>query len=164
MGGPSIRRVPPNWEHPKDEKGDYIPMYNETFEEVAEEWKKEYIEWENKTHEYYTEGEEFWEDKLPPDRYCYRSKFTVEPTWYQLYQNVSEGTPISPPFATEEELARYLSEHGDFWHQDSYYWNKPTYEQAIALVKAGDSSSMIITEGKILEPYQQAEHFNKESS
>jgi hypothetical protein len=29
---------------------------------------------------------------------------------YQIWQTVSEGSPISPPFATPEELARYMSD------------------------------------------------------
>lgn len=31
-----------------------------------------------------------------------------EATHYQMYENTSEGTPISPPMATKEELARWL--------------------------------------------------------
>jgi hypothetical protein len=38
-------------------------------------------------------------------------------TWYQLWETVSEGTPVTPPFATKEELVQYLVEHGDFHDQ-----------------------------------------------
>ena len=34
-----------------------------------------------------------------------------------MYETVSEGTPVTPPFATKEELVEYLIEHGDFWDQ-----------------------------------------------
>jgi hypothetical protein len=37
--------------------------------------------------------------------------------WWQVYETVSEGTPVTPPFATKEELIEYLVEHGDFWDQ-----------------------------------------------
>lgn len=30
---------------------------------------------------------------------------------YQMWETVSEGSPISPPFATKEELADWLGEH-----------------------------------------------------
>lgn len=38
-------------------------------------------------------------------------------TWFQVYETVSEGTPVSPPFATQAELVEYLVANGDFWDQ-----------------------------------------------
>lgn len=43
---------------------------------------------------------------------------------YQIWQTVSEGGPVSPVFATPEELARYMSTPGAGWNDDS----KSSYE------------------------------------
>jgi hypothetical protein len=40
-----------------------------------------------------------------------------EMTWYQVYETVSEGTPVTPPFETQSELVEYLVANGDFWDQ-----------------------------------------------
>lgn len=40
-----------------------------------------------------------------------------EATWFQMYETVSEGTPVTPPFETREELVEYLVANGCFWDQ-----------------------------------------------
>ena len=53
-----------------------------------------------------------------PDPESYRPRWKRgEATWYQVYETVSEGTPVTPPFETREELVEYLVERGDFWDQ-----------------------------------------------
>ena len=132
--GREIRRVPPNWDHPKyteensnysKKAGSYIPLYDEDFETRAREWLDECIAWEDGTHvdlvdhfENKIENPYFWQwEGDPPDPESYRPRFESDPTWYQVYETVSEGTPVTPPFATKEELINYLVEHGDFWDQ-----------------------------------------------
>ena len=154
--GREVRRVPPNWEHPKDVSGQYVSMYDETYKEASEEWMQELDKWREEGREGYA-----WEYfGNPPDDRCYRPEFTEEPTWYQLYQTVSEGYPVSPPFETPEELARYLSDKGDFWYQTDIelgrepLFSKPTYEQALSLVLSEWSPTMSHVEGKIIGPYE----------
>lgn len=36
--GREVRRVPENWEHPRNEKGDYIPLFYRSFAEDDERW------------------------------------------------------------------------------------------------------------------------------
>ena len=154
--GREIRRVPPNWEHPRNEKGDYISMYDQDFESACKEWKRELVAWENGTHPERETSMEYWEYAGdPPDRDSYRPKFTEEPTWYQVYETVSEGTPVTPPFPTVELLAEYLSQHGDFAYQEGYreISPKPTYEQALKFIKQGFAPSMIIMNGKMSSTY-----------
>lgn len=123
--GREIRKVPPNWQHPKpsNERGErYQPMYARTFAEAAAEWKAEFAEWESGARPGYCSDEnktlEFWEwSGMPPDRDYYSPFTETEATWFQLFETVSEGTPVSPPFATREELAAYLAENGDDWDQ-----------------------------------------------
>lgn len=194
--GREVRRVPPNWEHPRwtaeettDSKkiGKYKSMHDEDYETARQTWLSELEQWHHGSHHHQlylknTYGEDsedfqgtingeydYWEYNSPPDRDSCRPKFTEEPTWYQLYQTVSEGTPVSPAFETQEELARYLSENGDFWYQNdqkegrSSFRSKPTFEQAIAMVDSEWSPSLVTTStGQVLDSYQAAE-FSKNS-
>lgn len=124
--GREIRRVPPNWEHPKDEKGNYVPMYDQDFKEAAEQWLHDCIAWNEGTHEDLVKQPSrkqdypyFWMwHGPPPSEDCHRPKFDTEPSWFQIYETVSEGTPVTPPFATKEELIEYLVSYGDFWDQN----------------------------------------------
>lgn len=126
--GREIRMVPPNYKHPETIRsyGDtgFQPMFNKTFASAVKEWKENFKRWEaGERPSYYTkeEGEpelEFWEyDGGPPQREYYRSWEDEEGTWYQVWETVTEGTPVTPPFATKEELVEYLVTNGDFWDQ-----------------------------------------------
>jgi hypothetical protein len=168
--GREIRRVPPNWEHPRwteedlnnsscsnKEVGDYKSMYDQTYKEACKEWKEAFYKWESGERPSYISEEsrnkEYWDyHGSPPDKDYYRPEFNEEPTWYQAYQTVSEGTPVSPPFATEDELIDYLVANGDFWFQNdikrygrSNYRSKPSRESATAFVKGGWAPSMVVT-------------------
>lgn len=59
-------------------------------------------------------------------------------SWYQLFEDVTEGTPLSPPFKTKRELVEWLSNNKDFWGYTR------TYEEAEATVKRGWSPSGVI--------------------
>lgn len=125
--GREIRRVVPNWEHPKTERRngqiDYQPMYDASFHERMVEWWNGYNEWRNGTHKdfekYGKDYPNYWDwHGGPPDPEYYRPEWKEgEATWFQVYETVSEGTPVTPPFATKEELVEYLVANGDFWDQ-----------------------------------------------
>lgn len=126
--GRELRMVPPNWNHPQVMRGNYEmryqPMYNSTFEEAAAEWKEEFLKWNaGERPDYYTVDEEnpnpeYWEyNGGPPDRAYYKPWKDGDATWFQVWETVSEGTPVTPPFATKEELIDYLVANGDFWDQ-----------------------------------------------
>lgn len=124
-----IRRVPPNWEHPMHEVPDYRtgrmikryrPMYERDFAEAMHEWYATWCKWENRERPADAEPDEKYWDWCgsPPDPNYYSHGFTEDRcTWYQVFETVSEGTPVTPPFATKEELAEYLANNGDFWDQ-----------------------------------------------
>ena len=67
-------------------------------------------------------------------------------TWFQVYETVSEGTPVSPPFATREELVEYLVKNGDFWAQ---YRGEGGYSRkaAEAFVKDEWAPSLVVQNG-----------------
>ena len=89
--GREVRRVPADWEHPKDSEGNYIPVLDQPYDPIAD-------------------PEEFGVYGARDFRPNWTSE---EMTHYQWYEDVSEGTPMSPPFATEAELVDYIVEHGD---------------------------------------------------
>lgn len=113
--GREIRRVPPDWEHPRDERtGKYLPMYDCDFLSEARKWMDEAIAWDNGTHP--KKGDSdclfFWQYSNPPDEETCRPAFTSEPTAYQIYETVSEGTPTSPVFQNTDEMRKWLIGEG----------------------------------------------------
>jgi len=170
--GREIRMVPPNWEHPKKWEHNprkgwrevHIPMYDRPYRPALEEWFDGWQKWERGEYPSYTsddcKGDPYWEyTGGPPQPEYYRPDWKPEEmTWYQVYQTVSEGTPVTPPFATKEELIDYLVENGDFWDQerrkdgDSIMRCTPwPREEAEAFVNGpGWAPSMVIANGKCM--------------
>lgn len=146
--GREIRRVPPNWEHPRDKDGEYISMCDEDYETAATRWVAEFSLWEQGQHPYQIRAREqgrvmtiryYWEwNGNPPDEESSRPKFTEDPTWYQIYQTVSEGTPVFPPFETQEEMIEWLVTHGDGWDRPV------SREAAEEFVRIGSVPSMVL--------------------
>lgn len=165
--GREIRRVPPNWEHPKKERFDmrsgrrvegYQPLYDEPFAPAMREWIQNWEAWEAGTHEDFAkhsaECPNYWDwSSGPPDPLYYRPNWKDgEATWYQVYETVSEGTPVSPPFATQDELVDYLVANGDFWDQKrgDAPWDRASAEKFVKC--SGWAPSMVIDNGQILTP------------
>ena len=137
--GREIRRVPANWEHPKKHNGDYQPLYDNDFDTAANKWEFEYEFWKTGKHPDQLRDPDlrtrkFWEWwEAPPDRDYYHPKWD-NADWYQVYETVSEGTPVTPPFATKDELIDYLVANGDFWDQrrGSGGWDRRNAESFVA--------------------------------
>lgn len=116
--GREVRRVPLDWQHPRDEYGHYVPLYDQVYEDAAAEWLANLRRWEDGTHpdliddpDLKTRMPFFWGwDGGPPDKERYRERHWTaeEATGYQFYETVSEGTPLSPVFASADELAAWL--------------------------------------------------------
>lgn len=162
--GREIRRVPPNWKHPEQPMGprDYQYPINspgmtfkslyQGYEKDAEEWRQGFLDWESGKRPD-NDDKYYWEYAgRCPEKDDYVDYDGVEPTWYQLYETVSEGSPVTPPFATEQELVEYLVKHGDAWDQrrGNGGWSR---EAAERMVGSGYAPSMIVVQGKgIMEP------------
>ena len=152
--GREIRRVDADWEHPRkisyDQDIGYMPMYADDFDSVFTEWVDEYNLWKAGKHpdqkKYPDEANQpYWEwAGAPPDPDYYLPEPFKNPTWYQMYETVSEGTPVSPKFETAEELVDYLVENGDFWDQGrgDGGWKR---ENAEEFVGRGWALSMVAT-------------------
>lgn len=151
--GREIRRVPPDWEHPRatrenarhpDNVGKYRPLYDCDYKAAAEMWMASFDLFRVGQHanqRFFAESEYYWEDDPPPDWVYYRDRRWTkeEATAIQMYETVSEGTPVSPVFETKEELVDYLVKHGDYgdqhgvdigW-QDSACWSRPAAERFV---------------------------------
>lgn len=164
-----IRRVPANWDHPQKEhkysgKQEYRSLmqwdYKEELETFFEDLKKYYKEYEEfETGEVFWEWKEYqkskaqghtyedwaWKPPTPPNPYDYMP--TGE--WYQLFQTVSEWTPLSPPFETKWELIDWLSNNKDYWDTQ---WSP---EWAKHIVESGWAISGVMVGGKIYRPEEQ---------
>ena len=112
--GREIRRVPKGWEHPRDRDGNFIPMHDQPYKKVLDGWIRAYHVWDGGILLDGTKGDApYWEAwGPPPDPDRYRPAFDSEPMCYQIYETVSEGTPISPVFETIEKLVDWIVEQG----------------------------------------------------
>ncbi len=93
--GREIRRVPPGWEHPRDEQGSYIPQFDRgagTPGQIDQELPEELLA---------TEPLPVMPGWAPEEAPC-----------YQIYENVTEGTPVSPVFASIDGVRDWLVGQG----------------------------------------------------
>ncbi|MEK7766309.1 MAG: hypothetical protein AAB368_08730 [bacterium] len=120
--GREIRRVPPGWEHPKDGDRDwYFPKFDKSFDTAKREWAEGFMAWEAGADENRASLEAdggrayYWEwAGAPPDAAdLYRPEWPAgAATAYQVYETVSEGTPVSPVFSSLAELEAWLVTQG----------------------------------------------------
>jgi hypothetical protein len=131
----------------------YRPLYDKDYETAAEEWLRGLDQWRAGTHEGQPSefSRYFWEYEGTPDEETHRDrKWTeVEATHYQVYETVSEGTPVTPHFATKEELVEYLVKHGDFWDQQRGHggWTRANAESFVERAWAPSLISEVSTAG-----------------
>jgi len=153
--GRAIRKVPPRWEHPRytaeeeraygkhDVAGEYKPLFESDYDTIKAEWIAGLIAWESGERPSYASAEdrEWWDwEGGPPKREKYVPYKEIEATWFQMYETVSEGTPLSPPFATQAELVDWLVANKDFWG-----YGPRTREVAERFVNTGWAPSMIVS-------------------
>lgn len=115
--GREARRVPANWQHPKDNlHGHFIGLHGGSYAERAKEWDEENAKWER--GEFPDDADEGhrsrpydqWDGPRPLSSDYMPDWPEAERTHIMMYETTSEGTPISPAFATPEELARWLTD------------------------------------------------------
>ena len=155
--GRELRRVVPNWEHPKMPNGKYQPMYNENIIDSLEERMKDIKNFINKKgddYEHYDNFKEFLIDQnlvnIDIDYYEPAELIDEEKTWFQIYETVSEGTPISPPFETVAELIEWMATNKDYW---DYQWTREQVENFIN--SGGNAPSLISKNGSFVKGYEQ---------
>lgn len=83
-----------------------------------------------------------------------------EGEWWQVWETVSEGSPVTPAFETPEELIDYLVENGD-----GGYGPAPSREAASRFVLgSGWVPSGMVGPNGMITGVQQSEHLSKDAS
>jgi len=120
--GREIRYVPEGWKHPRRENGAYVPLFPADFA-VGEEGDEDYI------------SEEDCMPQWEPEKL----------TYMMMYENTSEGTPISPAFPREdvEGLAQWLADN----NASSFAGRGATKEQWLRTIEEGYGPCAIICNG-----------------
>ena len=151
--GWEVRKVPADWQHPKGAQGGYVPLYDgkSLFEETVE-WDGGAAKWLEGLRDDFDGG---WVPREKDDGDTYEEWAGARPepneytpiwsdeqrTHFMLYEDVSEGTPISPAFTTREELARWLADTG----VRGGTGETATYEQWLAVIDQGYALDAVLT-------------------
>ena len=146
--GREVRRVPANWQHPKDERGRFIPLFDGVdYERRANDWDEGAAKWARGEFPDYADEEskkltyEEWDgERLTAEDYMPNWPDS-ERTHYMMYEDTSEGTPISPAFATPEELAQWLADTG----ASAFGSSTASYEAWLRVAKGGYAPSAVYT-------------------
>lgn len=151
--GREMRIVPDDWSHPKNEKGEFIPLRNgEEYQEDITRWELHNSKWNEGLRDNYTggwkpldgtEGCKTYSDwnGSRPRKDAYMPFFTpCEATHFMMYETCSEGTPISPAFKTPEELAQWLAENNASAFGDM----TASYDQWLNMINAKWAPSMVL--------------------
>ena len=148
--GRKVRRVAKDWEHPKNELGSYIPLLEGSFKEALEEYNERKAEWNDDEASFeddyaeYSENRELWDEEhsVVPEAENYMPNWTeAERTHIQMYEDCSEGTPISPVMETSEELASWLADN----NASAFAGMTATYDEWLATINRGWAPSAIFS-------------------
>lgn len=151
--GREVRMVPADWQHPKNSKGEYIPLFKSGCANEQREWDEGLALWLQGLRDDYkgnTESHDQRRDIYGWTAYAGRRPAAEDymPDWprerrthFMMYENTSEGTPLSPAFLTPEELARWLADTG----ANAFAGETATYEQWLATVSSGWALSLQIS-------------------
>jgi len=158
-----VRKVPKDWQHPKNEGGRYIPLFegDPDFNKRDAEWMEEYLKWQEGFCLDSSQAGRVWKEVDPEYRHQRYSDYSggrpspddympvwcpKEATHYMMYEDTSEGTPISPVFETPEELARWLSDTGA-----SAFGNQTaSYEGWLRVCQGGYAPSIVVTSAGLI--------------
>ena len=130
-----VRRVPADWEHPRDEDGDLIPLLTG--------WTRNKDDFESfKAKNSLTDKEAQVQLGWIPIRENHMPEWSEEEaTHLQMYESTTEGTPMSPVMATAEELADWLFENEAYAGADG----TATREQWLAMIRRGYASTGLLS-------------------
>ena len=124
--GREVRMVPPGWEHPKRADGGYDPLFK-GYAKAKEEWDN----YKPEEHNGYSRKD--WFGTKPLAKNYMPDWSPEEATHLMMYETTSEGTPISPAFATPEKLARWLADND----ASAFGRMTATYEEWLDMCNAG---------------------------
>lgn len=121
MSGRELRRVPLDYQHPTDSQGRNRPIFLEFYEDALERWVAEWREWQAGTHpDLQRDGLAADAKRLlfaewhggPPDPETYLTVRWPEDAemGIQMWETVTEGTPISRVFPDSDDGRRAMAE------------------------------------------------------
>ena len=161
--GREVRRVPADWQHPKQWRTgwtdgrsveEFKPLFpGERYQPAVDEWDEECAKWKSgwrpghcdEPH-YRAMTYEQWSGQRP-HRDDYMPDWPAEQrTHLMMYEDTSEGTPISPAFETPEELARWLTDNG----ASAFGSSTGSYEGWLRVAKGGWAPSFAATSEGII--------------
>lgn len=152
--GREVRMVPADWQHPKDDGGRYIPLYDGSFlADAQQEWDEGLALWMQGLRDDFNGGTERHEGR--PDIYGWTDYTGRRPaaedympdwpaeqrTHFMMYEDTSEGTPKSPAFATPEELAQWLVDN----EVSAFADQAANYESWLRVARGGFAPSAVFT-------------------
>ncbi|WP_333571290.1 hypothetical protein [Sphingomonas sp.] len=164
--GREVRRVPADWQHPKTyneyrREMTYVPLFEGSdYEQRAAEWDEEWAKWQDGICRAYGDGPE-WEPIEEKHRHMRYTDYAGSrpspddymPNWpkeqrthLMMYEDTSEGTPISPAFETPEELARWLADN----NASAFAGDGASYEHWLPICRGGWAPSMIMAGGVMM--------------
>lgn len=159
IGNREVRRVPKDWQHPKDASGRYVPLFDGVdldrrqamWDEGARKWSQglrrdhrggwQPIDDDAKS---LTFGE--WDSHRPDPRAHMPQWSQEERTHIMLYECTSEGTPLSPAFESPEELARWLVDN----NVSVFAKSTASYEAWLSLITQDIESSAVHEDGLLV--------------
>lgn len=166
MASRVVRRVPAGWQHPRDEKNRLIPLFDgrlltnrlALWDDGKAAWDRGEVEaslWGWPTLGGSTDPADRWVPRPPdiqsstyeewsgerPDPADYTPDWPdAERTHLMLYEDTTEGTPMTPAFATAEELAGWCADNRvSCWADETL-----TYEQWLEVVRDGRFDVVLI--------------------
>lgn len=107
-----VRRVPPDWEHPRDTKAMHVPLLGGSFSRIWREWRAESLAWRRGLH---PSAKQFdgtfleWSGGEPVAAFYMPDWECSDATCFQIYETVTEGTPLSPVFSEVSMLASWAA-------------------------------------------------------
>jgi hypothetical protein len=124
----------------------YKPLFpGHLYQPCVDEWDAECAKWKAGWRpDYCTEAAMTYEEWAGqrPHRDEYMPNWPAEQrTHLMMYEDTSEGTPISPAFATPEELARWLADN----NASAFGSSTATYEQWLNVARGAWAPSLIYT-------------------
>lgn len=155
--GREVRRVPADWQHPKHLVGGfhgleerYKPIFDGArYQPDVDEWDTGLAEWKAGRFPEHADAEdkllayEQWTGQRPHKDDYMPDWPESEKTHLMMYEDTSEGTPISPAFKTPEELARWLADNG----ASALGSETASYEGWLKVCKGGWAPSLVISNG-----------------
>jgi hypothetical protein len=154
--GREVRMVSADWQHPKDDKGHYIPLHEAKFAQRLAEWELHNSKWNEGLRDDYKGGwqpigdmtsasYEEWDGPKPVEEDYMPTFPEGTATHLMMYETCSEGTPISPAFSTPEKLAQWLVENG----ASAFAGQTADYESWLRVCKGGYAPSAVMV-GNVL--------------